>query len=94
MKNFNMKIFVIKVLFICFCFSLTFHFTIGLFITKFKKTFDYYLSKENINYQQNVLRKEIRNLLKQDRIFSSEDAILINQLIDKMKSELNSKNNY
>ena len=89
-----MKIFVIKVLFICFCFSLTFHFTIGLFITKFKKTFDYYLSKENINYQQNVLRKEIRNLLKQDRIFSSEDAILINQLIDKMKSELNSKNNY
>lgn len=89
-----MKIFVIKVLFICFCFSLTFHFTIGLFITKFKKTFDYYLSKENINYQQNVLRKEIRNLLKQDRIFSSEDAILINQLIDKIKSELNSKNNY
>ena len=39
MKNLNMKIFAIKVIFICFCFSLTFHFTIGLFITKFKKSF-------------------------------------------------------
>ncbi len=94
MKNFNMKIFAIKVLFICFCFSLTFHFTIGLFITKFKKSFDYYLSKENVNYQQNVLRREIKNILKQDRIFSNEDAILINQLIDKINSELNSKIKY
>jgi hypothetical protein len=86
-----MKVFAIKVLFICFCFSLTFHLTLGFFITKYKKSFDYYLSKENIIYQQNILRREIKNILKQDRIFSNEDAMLINQLIDKINSELNFK---
>lgn len=88
MKNSKIKIFVIKVLFICFCFSLAFHFTLGLFLTNFKKAFYYHLSKEQINIKADILRGEIKKILKQDRIFSNEDSILIKQLIDKINSEL------
>ena len=85
------NIFVIKVLFICFCFSLTFHFTLGLFLTKLKKAFDYHLSKEQINVKADILRGEIKKIIKQDRIFSIEDTILIKQLIDKINFELSLK---
>lgn len=91
MKNSKFKIFVIKILFICLCFSLTFHFTFGLYLTKLKKAFDYHLSKEQINIKADILRGEIKKILKQDRIFSNEDKILIKQLVDKINSELNFK---
>jgi len=65
-----------------------FKLTIGKLISNYEEKFDYILSKENIYQVKSKLRKEIKSGVEKDRILSSEDALLINKFLNKLKTEI------
>ena len=83
-----MKIFIYKSLFIFFLILIVFKLTIGKLISNYEEKFDYILSKENIYQVKSKLRKEIKSGVEKDRILSSEDALLINKFLNKLKTEI------
>ncbi len=87
-----MKIFVYKTLFIFACIFILFQLTFGLKIKQFKDEFNKVQSKENISNLKDKLRDELQNAVEKDTYLNPEDAKLINDFINKIKSEL-AKNN-
>ena len=83
-----MKIFIYKSLFIFFLILIVFNLSIGKLISIYEEKFDYILSKENIYQVKSKLRKEIKSGVEKDRILSSEDALLINKFLNKLKTEI------
>ena len=83
-----MKIFVYKTLFVFFLIYLLLQFTIGAKIRQIQQEIDNFKSKENVEIIKNKIRDEIRNAINKERYLNKEDAQLINNFIDKIKTEL------
>tara|TARA_Y100000591_G_C21557348_1_gene556761 strand:- start:113 stop:376 length:264 start_codon:yes stop_codon:yes gene_type:complete len=87
-----MKIFVYKTLFIFICIFILFQLTFGLKIKQFKDELNKIQSKENIINFKDKLRNELKNAVEKDTYLNPEDAKLINDFINKIKSELSKSN--
>jgi len=87
-----MKLFVYKTLFIFVCIFILFQLTFGVKIKQFKDELTQIKSRENIIYFKGKLRDELKNAVQKENYLSPEDAKLINDFINKIKSEL-SRNN-
>ena len=86
-----MKTFVYKTLFVFLLFYLLFQFTIGAKIKEFENQLYNLKSKENAEMIKNKLRDELNNAISKENYLNEEDAKLINDFLNKIKSEL--KNN-
>lgn len=87
-----MRIFFYKFLIIIVGLFFLYQFTVGLSISKIQQKFYSLSTKENSVFIQNKLRKEIKDSLKKDRILSEEDSVLLNNFLQKLKSELEPSN--
>tara|TARA_Y100000996_G_C22133614_1_gene483260 strand:+ start:50 stop:316 length:267 start_codon:yes stop_codon:yes gene_type:complete len=83
-----MKIFVYKSLFTFFLLLILFKLTIGKLISNYEQKIDYFLSKEYTNQIKSKIRKEIKSGIEKEKILSSEDAMLINKFLEKLKTEI------
>tara|TARA_B100000029_G_scaffold496288_1_gene562414 strand:+ start:1409 stop:1672 length:264 start_codon:yes stop_codon:yes gene_type:complete len=83
-----MKLFFYKSILIFFLFIAAIHFSFGLIKNELKREYNKVISKENSEQIKNKIREEMRNAIKKENYLDKEDAILINQFIEKIKSEL------
>jgi len=83
-----MRIFVYKTLFIFVCIFILFQLTVGAKIKKIKNEIEEFKSHKNIELMKNKLRDEMKNAISKDDYLSTEDALLINKFINKLKKEL------
>ena len=83
-----MKIFIYKTLFVFFLIYLLLQFTIGAKIRQIQQEIDYFVSKENVEIIKDKIRDEIRNAINKERYLSEQDAQLINDFLDKIKTDL------
>ena len=83
-----MKIFVYKTLFVFFLIYLLLQLTIGAKIRQIQQEIDNFKSKENVEIIKDKIRDEIRNAINKERYLSKQDAQLINDFLDKIKTDL------
>ena len=88
-----MKIFFYKSVLIFFLFILAIHFSYGLIKKQVKNEYNNLISKERSEYIKNKIRKELKNGIEKDQLINSEDANLINNFLNKIKSELEKNSN-
>ena len=86
-----MRLFVYKTLFVFFCLFLLFNLTIGYQIRKIENSIQNLSSKEKIESVKEKIRKEMKNGIDKDNIFSNEDRILIKKFLNKINEELELK---
>tara|TARA_X000000950_G_scaffold121761_1_gene152683 strand:- start:4357 stop:4617 length:261 start_codon:yes stop_codon:yes gene_type:complete len=86
-----MKLFFYKSILVFFLFIIAIHFSFGLIKNELKREFTKISSKENIEQIKEKIREEIRDGLDKDRYLNPEDAELLNNFMNKIKSELNPK---
>ena len=86
-----MRLFVYKTLFVFFCLFLLFNLTIGYQIRKIENSIQNFSSKEKIESVKEKIRKEMKNGIDKDNIFSNEDRILIKKFLNKITEELELK---
>ncbi len=72
---------------------LVYEFTIGKQIAQFKERTNILISKEGRRDGVNKLRNEIKKAVNKERYLSKEDAILLNQFINKINKELKEAQN-
>tara|TARA_B100000035_G_C21004156_1_gene556382 strand:+ start:495 stop:758 length:264 start_codon:yes stop_codon:yes gene_type:complete len=84
-----MKLFFYKSLIVVFLFLITFHLSFGYLHKKIKSEIYNNFSKENVEYIIDKIRLEIKNAIDKDVYIKPSDANLINQFLDKIKSDLN-----
>ncbi len=84
-----MKFFFYKSLIVVFLFLITFHLSFGYLHKKIKSEIYNNFSKENVEYIIDKIRLEIKNAIDKDVYIKPSDANLINQFLDKIKSDLN-----
>ncbi len=63
-------------------------FTIGAKIRQIQQEIDNFKSKENVEIIKDKIRDEIRNAINKERYLSKQDAQLINDFLDKIKTDL------
>ena len=63
-------------------------FTIGAKIKQIQREIDNFKSKENVEIIKDKIRDEIRNAINKESYLNKEDAQLINDFIDKIKTDL------
>ena len=83
-----MKLFLYKSLLVFFLILILFKLTIGQLLNNYEKKFDQFFSKEFLNDIEIKIRNEIKSGLEKERILSKEDALLINQFINKIQKEI------
>lgn len=83
-----MKNFIYKLILITISIILIFKLTIGDEITGVIKKIDAVFTKEGRKETVNKLRYEILRATKKEKYLNTEDAILINNFLKKIKSEL------
>jgi len=83
-----MKLFLYKSLLVFFLILILFKLTIDQLVSNYEKKFDQFFSKEFLTNIETKIRKEIKAGLEKERILSAEDALLINQLINKIQKEI------
>lgn len=83
-----MKIFIYKTLFAAFIFFVLFQITVGSTVKLIKKQVSILSSEENMTNIKDKIRKEITSANKKDRYLSEEDAQIIKEFINKIKSEI------
>jgi len=88
-----MKIFFYKSVLIFFLFILAIHFSYNLIKKQVKNEYNNLISKERSEHIKNKIRKELKNGIKKDQLINPEDASLINNFLNKIKSELEKNNN-
>ena len=84
-----MKIFIYKTLFIFFLTFILFQLTIGMKLKQLNRQIEYIKSDENIQVLREKIRKELRSATTKENYLKKEDAILINNFLKKIKTELN-----
>jgi|TARA_B100001971_G_C18124490_1_gene501283 hypothetical protein len=84
-----MRTFIYKSLVVFILAYLLIYFTIGLKIKEFKNSLHNFTSKSYVEHLKEKVRDEMRNAIKKDDYISKEDAILINNFLNKIKSDLN-----
>ena len=85
-----MRTFIYKSLIISFLAIIVFKFTISRTINSYEKKFYENFNREKVEFFKSKIRDEMRNAIKKDNYLNNEDAILIKEFIDKVKSDLSS----
>ena len=83
-----MKTFVYKTLFIFVCLFLLFQLTVGTKIRQLDYELKEFKSKKNIENIKNKIREEMKSAVSKENYLTPEDAKLINEFINKIKSDL------
>ena len=83
-----MKIFFYKSLITFFFIFIFYQLTIGTKIRELESRINNITSSENIEYIKNKVREELKNAVAKDKYLEDDDAILIRNFINKIKSEL------
>ena len=83
-----MKLFFYKSVLIFFLFLTAFHFSIGYTMKKIKIDLISVISKENAESIKIKIRKEMLSAINKDNYINSDDALIINKFINKIKSDL------
>ena len=83
-----MKIFFYKTMLVAFAFFIIFKLTIGSLINQTENKIRNITSKENVELLKSKIRKEMKAAIKKENYINDEDAILINNFLKKVKSEL------
>ena len=86
-----MKLFFYKSVLVFFLFIIAIHFSFGLIKNELKREINKISSKENVDQIKEKIREEIKDGLNKERYLNQEDARLLNDFLNKIKSELNSK---
>ena len=84
---------IYKVIIALIAVVLIYEFTIGKVIKKYTDKLNFISTKEGRKELVITLREEIKRGVKKERYLSKEDAILLNQFIEKIRSELRESNN-
>ena len=87
-----MRIFIYKLIISFLTIFFLYHSTIGYTIYKFQNKIYSSLNKKIVEDIKLKIREEIENSLKKDRILERDDAILLNKILKKLRSEINSPN--
>ena len=87
-----MRIFIYKLIISFLAIFFLYHSTIGYTIYKFQNKIYSSLNKKIVEDIKLKIREEIENSLKKDRILERDDAILLNKILKKLSSEINSPN--
>ncbi len=88
-----MKPFIYKTIIIIVALIILFEFTIGTKINEISEKFNYLTTKEGRKEGVVKIREEMKKAIKKERYLSKEDAVLLNQFINKIKDELSEANN-
>ena len=88
-----MKSFIYKSIIVVIAIILIFEFTIGSKINEISSKFNYFATKEGRKEGVVKLREEMKKAIKKERYLSKEDAILLNQFINKIRNELSENQN-
>lgn len=83
-----MREFVYKIIIFFVVTFFLYHSTIGYTIYKFQNKIYSSIDKKTVGDFKDKLRNEIRNSLKKDKILKDEDALLLRNLIDKLRIEI------
>tara|TARA_Y200000002_G_C22324469_1_gene513983 strand:- start:107 stop:370 length:264 start_codon:yes stop_codon:yes gene_type:complete len=83
-----MRIFVYKVIIFFLAIFFLYHFTIGYTLYGIQKNFYSSLDKESVEKIKNKIRKELESAVKKDRILDDKDAVLLNNIMNKIKLEI------
>tara|TARA_B100001175_G_C19012394_1_gene404060 strand:- start:136 stop:399 length:264 start_codon:yes stop_codon:yes gene_type:complete len=84
-----MKLFFYKSILIFFLFLTAFHFSFGYIVKKIEKNIETSISKEKAEKFKILVREEMKNAIKKDNYINPEDAVIINEFIEKIKNDLN-----
>ena len=87
-----MRIFIYKLIISFLAIFFLYHSTIGYTIYKFQNKIYSSLNKKLVEDIKSKIRVEIENSLKKDKILERDDAILLNKILKKLSSEINSQN--
>tara|TARA_B100000963_G_C22484570_1_gene606296 strand:+ start:161 stop:424 length:264 start_codon:yes stop_codon:yes gene_type:complete len=87
-----MKLFFYKTIFVAFVFFVTFKITIGSTIKYVENRLISLSSKENLEYIKRKIKNELKVAISKDEYIKKEDALLINQFINKIQKDLNNQN--
>lgn len=87
-----MRIFIYKLIISFLAIFFLYHSTIGYTIYKFQNKIYSSLNKKLVEDIKSKIRVEIENSLKKDKILERDDAILLNKILKKLTSEINSPN--
>ena len=85
-----MRTFIYKSLIISFLAIIVFKFTISRTINSYEKKFYENFNREKVEFFKSKIRDEMRNAIKKDNYLNNDDAILIKEFIDKVRSDLSS----
>ena len=88
-----MKQYIYKIIIFIIAIIMIYEFTIGKQINKYTERLNTISSKEGRKDSVNKLREEIKKGIKKERYLSKEDAKLINQFLNKIKTELSEDKN-
>ena len=88
-----MKQYIYKVIIALIAVVLIYEFTVGKLIKRYTDKLNYISTKEGRKELIITLRDEIKRGVKKERYLSKEDALLLNQFIEKIRSELRETNN-
>ena len=88
-----MKQYIYKVIIALLAVVLIYEFTIGKLVKKYTDKLNYISTKEGRKEFIISLREEIKKGVKKDRYLSKEDALLLNQFINKIQKELKESQN-
>lgn len=83
-----MRIYVYKILVLFVAIFFLYQFTIGHTIYKFQNKFYSSMNKKTVDEFKDKIRIEINTSLKKDKILNKEDALMLNQLFNKLSSEI------
>ena len=88
-----MKQYIYKVIIALIAVVLIYEFTVGKLIKRYTDKLNYISTKEGRKELIITLRDEIKRGVKKERYLSKEDALLLNQFIEKIRSELRETDN-
>jgi len=88
-----MKNFFYKLILIIISVVIVYKFTIGEQINSIINKVDLFSTKEGRKESINKIRKEVKRAIEKENYLSNEDAVLINNFINKIKNELKKAQN-
>ena len=88
-----MKIFFYKSILVFALFILAIHFSFGVIKKQMKREYSSVISKEKIEYIKDKLREELKKGTEKQMLINFEDAKLLNEFLNKLKSELKKTEN-
>ena len=83
-----MKIFFYKSILVFALFILAVHFSFGIITKELKREYSKLISKEKLEGLKIKIREEMLNAINKENYIKPEDALIINQYLEKIKNDL------